>query len=478
MKKSLLRWLCRLMVLTLLFGLGMTSIASAQDSFVASAQEYFTQQKSSQTAGEPQQIISDQNPLPYAVEYPVIGTESVDAKIKEAATQLVTDYQNRYADAQAAAAEVSRPKQAAYLTVSYTSFLTEDQLYNVVFVENYGEADSETSFTNYHIYVYDLNTGEAFTWENLFRPSYKEKAETYVTSYFTADEGTANRVYGGTEGLSAERGWYDSFAVSDSDIVFYFDKYSILPASCGAPMVIVPRDVFSGSYLTDPEEVIVEETPEQPQADASRSIDPSKPMVALTFDDGPSTGATNRILDTLEKYGAVATFFDVGYRVESYPEVTQREKALGCEIGSHSYDHKDFTTLTAAQIQADHNKTNAVFQKAIGETPTLFRPPYGSTNATVQQNSPYAIVTWSVDTLDWKSRNADSILAAIQKEGNLDGKVILMHGIYDSTADAVEKLVPSLLEQGYQLVTVSEMIQYHIGEAPAQGKVYGYSQFQ
>ncbi|MBM6829564.1 polysaccharide deacetylase family protein [Anaerotignum lactatifermentans] len=474
MKKTSFLWLCRLLVLTMLLGLGMTSAASAQDSFASSAQQYFAQQKSSQTAGEAQQIISDQNPLPYAVEYPVIGTESVDAKIKEAAMQLVTDYQTRYADAQAAAAEVSRPKQAAYLTISYTSFLTEDQLYNVVFTENYGETDSAASFTKYHVYVFDLKTGNPFTWEDLFRPSYKEKAEEYVTSYFMADEDTACRLFGGTQALSAGRGWYDSFTVSDSDIVFYFDKYSILPASCGAPMVIVPRDVFSGSYLTDPEEV----EPEQPAADSGRVIDPNQPMVALTFDDGPSTGATNRILDTLEKYGVVATFFDVGYRVERYPQVTQREQALGCEIGSHSYDHKDFSTLTASQIQADHAKTNAIFQKVIGQTPTLFRPPYGSFNATVRQNSPYSIVIWSVDTLDWKSRNADSILASIKKEGNLDGKVILMHGIYDSTADAVETLVPSLLEQGYQLVTVSEMIQYHIGETPVQGKAYQYSDFR
>lgn len=477
MKKPHILWLCRLLVLTLLFGVGMTSAASAQESFAASAQEYFAQSKSSQTAGEAQQLISDQNPLPYAVEYPVIGNDAIDAEIKAAAMQLVSDYQTLYTDAQAAAAEVSRPKQAAYLMASYTSFQTEEGLYNVVFQETYGEAGSETSFTKYHVFVYDLSTGEPFTWEDLFRPSYQEKAADYVTSYFAADEDTACRLFGGTQALSAERGWYDSFAVSDSDIVFYFDKYSILPASCGAPTVIVPRDVFSGSYLTDPEEV----EPEQPAADSqnsSRIIDPNKPMVALTFDDGPSRGATNRILDTLEKYGVVATFFDVGYRVESYPEVVQREKALGCEIGSHSYDHKDFTTLTAAQIQADHNKTNAVFQKVLGETPTLFRPPYGSYNATVRQNSPYAIVTWSVDTLDWKSRNADSVLAEIRKEGSLDGKVVLMHGIYDSTAQAVEQLVPSLLEQGYQLVTVLEMIQYRLGETPTQGKAYQYSDFR
>lgn len=83
-----------------------------------------------------------------------------------------------------------------------------------------------------------------------------------------------------------------------------------------------------------------------------------------------------------------------------------------------------------------------------------------------------------MDTLDWKTRNTQSILQEIKKEGNLDGKVILMHGIYDTTADAVEKLVPELLEQGYQIVTVSELLQYRHQETPIAGKLYGFSYFQ
>ena len=274
---------------------------------------------------------------------------------------------------------------------------------------------------------------------------------------------------------------FSTFALTDDSVIFYIDKYEILPGKCGAIRLEIPREVFKGSFLTDPEEVppVVEE-PAQPEGtteETGRVIDPNKPMVALTYDDGPSPTATNAILDVLEKYNAVATFYDVGYRVAQYPDVVKREAALGCEVGSHSYDHKDFKKLSAAQIQADVKQVNAAFAKA-GVKPTSFRPPYGNTNATVQANVPLPIVTWSVDTLDWKTRNVDSILKEVKAAGNLDGKVILMHGIYDTTAQATAKLVPMLQEQGYQLVTVSELIQYKHNETPKAGKVYGYSYFQ
>ena len=267
----------------------------------------------------------------------------------------------------------------------------------------------------------------------------------------------------------------------DNSVIFYLDKYEILPGDCGAIRLEIPREVFKGSFLTDPEEVIppVVEEPAQPEekpSETGRVSDPNKPMVALTYDDGPSPTATNAILDVLEKYNAVATFYDVGYRVAQYPDVVKREAALGCEVGSHSYDHKDFKKLSASQIQADVKQVNAAFAKA-GVKPTSFRPPYGNTNATVQANVPLPIVTWSVDTLDWKTRNVDSIMKEVKGAGNLDGKVILMHGIYDTTAQATAKLVPMLQEQGYQLVTVSELIQYKHNETPKARNAFSVLRF-
>ena len=203
----------------------------------------------------------------------------------------------------------------------------------------------------------------------------------------------------------------------------------------------------------------------------TRKIDPSKPMVALTFDDGPNNTATPKILDTLEKYGAVATFFDLGTCIKAYPKVVKREEALGCEVESHTYSHQNLNTLSANKIKKDMSKAIKVYTDVLGHKPTLVRPPYGNANSTVRSTIQYPLINWDIDTLDWKSRNAESILKEIHKYSDYDGRIILMHGIYTSTAEAVEILVPELIEKGYQLVTVSEMAKYkNVTLKP--GKVY------
>lgn len=190
-----------------------------------------------------------------------------------------------------------------------------------------------------------------------------------------------------------------------------------------------------------------------------RKIDPSKPMVAITFDDGPGK-ATTKILNTLEKYNVVATFFDLGSNMLNSPSTVKREEKIGCEVGSHTYSHKNLNKLSASAIQEDMKKAENAFEKVLGHKPHLVRPPYGNANATVKSALKYPLINWDIDTLDWKSRNADSIMKEIHKYKDYDGRIILMHGIYDSTAEAVAKLVPELINKGYQLVTVSEMAKY------------------
>ena len=167
-------------------------------------------------------------------------------------------------------------------------------------------------------------------------------------------------------------------------------------------------------------------------------------MVALTFDDGPNPIATPRILDTLEKHKAVATFFDLGTCMRSYPNITKREKAIGCEVGSHTYSHKNLNNLTEKEIQDDINAAASIYENTLNEKLRLVRTPYGNANNTVKATLDYALINWDVDTLDWKTKNANSILKEIRSYKSLDGRIILMHSIYNSTADAVETLVPEL----------------------------------
>ena len=220
------------------------------------------------------------------------------------------------------------------------------------------------------------------------------------------------------------------------------------------------------------------ETSVEPLPETQRVVDPTRPMVALTFDDGPHAVYTDQILDILEKNGAVATFFEVARNLPKAPDAVRRAVDLGCEIGSHSYRHANLGKMDQAAQQADQAAADALFQEVLGTTPSLLRPPYGSMNKTLKTTSGRSIVTWSIDPEDWRCRDADTVVSRIQAEKSLDGQVILLHSIYDSTVEATETLVPWLLEQGYQLVTVSELIQYRFADQVEPDRVYGYDYFR
>lgn len=186
-------------------------------------------------------------------------------------------------------------------------------------------------------------------------------------------------------------------------------------------------------------------------------INPKKKMVALTYDDGPYTPVTNHILDVLEDNNARATFFVVGSRVSTYKDCIKREVKLGCEIGNHTYNHTILTSVSASTIKSEISKTNEAVKKITGQAPKIVRTPGGAVNSTVKANVDYPMFNWSVDTLDWKYRNSSSVVSSI-KSNVRDGSIILMHDLYGSTGNATEEIVPWLIKNGYQLVTVSELM--------------------
>ena len=186
-------------------------------------------------------------------------------------------------------------------------------------------------------------------------------------------------------------------------------------------------------------------------------INPKKKMVALTYDDGPYTPVTNQILDTLEEYNGRATFFVVGSRVATYKDCIKREAELGCEIGNHTYNHTILTSASASTIKTEIENTNNAVKNITGQAPKIVRAPGGSVNSTVKANVNYPMFNWSVDTLDWKYRSSGSVVSSI-KSNVRDGSIVLMHDLYGSTGNATEEIVPWLIENGYQLVTVSELM--------------------
>lgn len=222
------------------------------------------------------------------------------------------------------------------------------------------------------------------------------------------------------------------------------------------------------------EDVPAEEVPLEGD---ERVVDPAGPMVALTFDDGPHEVYTDQILDVLEERRAVATFFEVGRNVAQYPQPLVRMDELGCEIGSHSNAHRDLSKMKKSSMLADLDAADQAFIDAVGRAPTLVRPPYGAVNSAVKFASGRAMVTWTVDTEDWRSQDAQAVVDYVQSLPSLDGEILLLHSTYASTVQAAAVLVPWLQEQGYQLVTVSELMAYYYGQLLQPDQFYGYTYF-
>lgn len=182
-------------------------------------------------------------------------------------------------------------------------------------------------------------------------------------------------------------------------------------------------------------------------------------LVALTFDDGPGD-ATKRILRALRKADGRATFFMVGDRVADYPEIAKAVAAQGNQIGTHSWSHESLTRLNAEALREDLKKSLDRIESVTGVRPKALRPPYGNVNANVKKaggSLGLVVVNWSVDTLDWKTRSADSVYREIMAHV-CDGAIVLCHDLYESTAAAVERAIPELRRKGYRLVTVNELL--------------------
>lgn len=193
-------------------------------------------------------------------------------------------------------------------------------------------------------------------------------------------------------------------------------------------------------------------------------------LAAITFDDGPGP-YTNSLLDGLEQRGVAVTFFMLGCQAAQYPAVVKRAYEAGHQIASHTYSHPQLTQLGSKSVQKQLADTAAVLNQATGTRNTyMVRPPYGSVNAHVLSLLNAPAVLWTVDTLDWQSRNADAIYQHIVNDTK-DGSIVLLHDIYATTVSGALRGIDALLAQGYELVTVSELLRRR-GYDAAPGRKY------
>ena len=185
--------------------------------------------------------------------------------------------------------------------------------------------------------------------------------------------------------------------------------------------------------------------------------------IALTFDDGPHPTQTTRILGLLSEHGIKATFFIIGTNAEYYPELVAKEAAEGHEIANHSYSHTNLSKLTESEIADEIKRADEAIKKASGITPKLFRPPEGAYSpnvVSIAEKMGKQTVIWTVDTMDWAKSPLDTIVENVKRNAT-SGSIILYHDYTHRDAHTYESLrvlIPYLKSQGYEFVTVSELI--------------------
>lgn len=196
-------------------------------------------------------------------------------------------------------------------------------------------------------------------------------------------------------------------------------------------------------------------------------IDPDRPMIALTFDDGPVPGVTDKILDVLKQYNVRATFFVCGWRLEKEEnrELLRKIAAQGCEIGNHTWSHRKLLGQNYVSVRYEINNTNDVIFDTTGIHPRCFRPPGGGNTfeaGSVTRDDGMEIILWS-QSGNVHETDPQKIAQNVEQQ-IVDGKklhsgdVVLLHDTHESMVEAVKIIVPKLIEEGYQLVTVWELL--------------------
>ena len=199
------------------------------------------------------------------------------------------------------------------------------------------------------------------------------------------------------------------------------------------------------------------------QTEVHRSVKTDSMQIALTFDDGPHPYLTQEILDILAQYNVKATFFMVGENVINYPDAAKAVLAAGHEVGNHTFSHTHVKGLSEREVLDELGRCEDALEELCEYRPHLFRPPEGALNEYVEHCSDhfdYTLVLWSLDTRDWENKNAEQIADAVLSNV-APGDIILMHdyiGRQSKTPEALAKLLPMLIERGYELVTVSRLL--------------------
>jgi len=191
-----------------------------------------------------------------------------------------------------------------------------------------------------------------------------------------------------------------------------------------------------------------------------KSGPPEGNRIALTFDDGPTPGVTEVILDELKKRNLTATFFMIGRCIAVAPELARRVHAEGHEIGSHTYTHAKLTMLSEHQVLEEIQKTNFIMDETLYHRPVWLRPPFGEVRqyqAAILNREDLGVILWSVDSFDWSQPGESKIVQTVLAETKA-GSIILCHDLHRQTANCIGEILDGLVQRGFTFVNISSLL--------------------
>lgn len=407
---------------------------------------------------------SNDKKTPYAIQFPQSNVPEFNDLVKAYTNNLKTLYLKETAD-------LTEPNihRSGELNISFEVFQHTTGYYSFV-IHSYMNSGGANGLSETKIFRLHNQSGQMLTINDLLADNEKAlvKLAAKVRESILSDEQLNSYVLQKQFIEKTRPTWdnYSNFSLKKDSIEFYYDDYEITAGAAGSPIVSIPlgdmNDIIADSFklpevtIQPPKAPMEKEQPSEENQKEGTVVNSSAKIVALTFDDGPNPESTRLILDVLKKYNAKATFFMLGSRVSFYPEIVKEMKEAGHELGNHTWNHLDLTKASAEKVALEINNTNDAIEQASGSKPTVFRPPYGAVNKAVRAQTSLPVVLWDVDTLDWKYRNANHLLAHVKKHVK-EGSTILMHDIHMSTAEGLDAVLAYLQDEGYSFVTVSEL---------------------
>ncbi|TKI63129.1 DUF3298 domain-containing protein [Lysinibacillus varians] len=395
--------------------------------------------------------VSKDKRAPFAVHYPQTESEIFNDAVLQYITEAKEDY--------LLSMKKNKDKKAiGELTINLETFPYQDHYYSFVLTKMLylGGANHVVSTKTF---FFNNETGEAINIQTLLQNDNNNLTTlaAYVRKDLQQNLELKDQLNNDELLKVTEPKWenFNRFAIIDDSINFYFDEYEIASGAAGAPIVKLALSLINPLLASDFQIAMETMEPSKPVSPG----DPNAKRIALTFDDGPHPKVTEQILNTLDKYHAKATFFMLGSRVKHYPNIARDVLARGHEIGNHSWNHPVLTKMPMDQVLKEYTSTANEIELAINQGATVFRPPYGATNDDINAKIPVPVVLWSIDTLDWKHRNSQLLLTYIKKNMH-NNAIVLMHDIHQSTADGLDAVLAYLQSEGYEFVTVSEILPY------------------